>query len=55
MTLKALITGCAGTELSDDERRFFAAEKPCGLILFARNCETPAQIASLIAAFKDAV
>jgi beta-N-acetylhexosaminidase len=55
VTLKAFITGCAGTELSDAERRFFAEERPCGLILFARNCETPAQIASLVAAFKDAV
>ena len=55
MTFKAFITGCAGSELSDAERRFFAAEKPCGLILFARNCKTPAQIAALVASFKDAV
>ncbi len=55
MTFKAFITGCAGTELSDDERRFFAAERPCGLILFARNCHTPEQIAALVASFKDAV
>ena len=55
MTLKAFISGCAGTSPSDAERRFFAEEKPCGLILFARNCESPAQIAALVAAFKDAV
>jgi beta-N-acetylhexosaminidase len=53
--LKAFISGCAGTVLGDAERQFFAATRPCGLILFRRNCETPAQIRALIAAFKDAV
>ena len=52
---KAFISGCAGKTLSDDERRFFAATRPCGLILFARNCDTPAQLRALIATFKDAV
>jgi beta-N-acetylhexosaminidase len=52
---KAFISGCAGAALSDDERRFFAATRPCGLILFRRNCETPEQIKSLIASFKDEV
>jgi beta-N-acetylhexosaminidase len=52
---KAFISGCAGLILSDAERRFFAAARPCGLILFARNCQTPEQIRALIAAFKDAV
>jgi beta-N-acetylhexosaminidase len=51
---KAFISGCAGASLSDAERRFFAATRPCGLILFARNCQTPEQIKALIAAFKDA-
>jgi beta-N-acetylhexosaminidase len=53
--LKAFISGCAGASLSDAERSFFAATKPCGLILFARNCETPAQLRALVASFKDAV
>jgi beta-N-acetylhexosaminidase len=53
--LKAFISGCAGARLSDAERRFFAATRPCGLILFARNCETPKQLRALIASFKDAV
>jgi beta-N-acetylhexosaminidase len=52
--LKAFISGCAGATLSDAERRFFAAARPCGLILFARNCQTPAQLRALIADFKDA-
>lgn len=55
MDFKAFMSGCAGLSLSDAERRFFAAARPCGLILFARNVGTPAQIRSLIAAFKEAV
>lgn len=55
MDFKAFISGCAGLSLSDAERRFFAAARPCGLILFARNCQTPEQIKALIAIFKDAV
>ncbi|HEY6669629.1 MAG TPA: beta-N-acetylhexosaminidase [Methyloceanibacter sp.] len=55
MDFKAFISGCAGLSLSDAERRFFAAARPCGLILFARNCQRPEQIKALIAAFKDAV
>jgi beta-N-acetylhexosaminidase len=53
--LKAFMSGCAGVALSDAERRFFAATRPCGLILFARNCKTPEQLRALIASFKDAV
>lgn len=41
MTIKAFVSGCAGTRLTDDERSFFAAEQPLGLILFKRNCDTP--------------
>ena len=55
MDFKAFISGCAGLILSGAERRFFAETRPCGLILFARNCQTPDQIKALIAAFKDAV
>ena len=55
MELRAFISGCAGASLSDDERAFFAEMRPCGLILFARNCETPEQLRALTASFKDAV
>lgn len=55
MSFKAFISGCAGASLSDAERQFFAQERPCGLILFARNCHTPEQISALVASFKDAV
>jgi beta-N-acetylhexosaminidase len=52
---KAFISGCAGKTLSDDERRLFAATRPCGLILFARNCDTPSQLRVLVEQFKHAV
>ena len=41
MTVKAFISGCAGTRLTPEETDFFAAEQPWGLILFKRNCRTP--------------
>jgi beta-N-acetylhexosaminidase len=52
---KAFISGCAGTSLTDAELDFFARERPCGLIVFARNCDTPAQLHALVASFKEAV
>src|SRR3546814_13737209 len=39
----------------DDERRYFAESRPCGLILFRRNCGNPEQIRTLIADFKASV
>ena len=47
MVHKALIAGCSGPELTVDERVFFRDVRPCGLILFARNCQTRDQIAKL--------
>lgn len=44
---RALILGCEGTQLTDEEREFFGAVDPFGFILFARNCGTPEQIAGL--------
>jgi beta-N-acetylhexosaminidase len=52
---KAFITGVAGLSLSADERAFLAAERPWGLILFARNCDTPNQIIDLGSQFRAAV
>ncbi len=52
---KAIIFGCAGPSLEDDERRFFAASQPFGFILFARNCETPDQVRRLVAELRGAV
>lgn len=55
MDLKAFITGCAGRALTHAERDLFAQQRPCGLILFARNVESPEQIRALVASFKEAV
>lgn len=52
---KAVIFGCAGASLLDDERRFFADADPLGFILFARNCEAPAQLRALVADLRAAV
>ena len=51
----AFISGCSGLELSAAEIRFFREANPWGLILFKRNCDTPAQVTALTAAFRAAV
>ncbi|MGF1606196.1 MAG: beta-N-acetylhexosaminidase [Rhodothalassiaceae bacterium] len=52
---KPFITGVASTRLTEEERAFLAAERPVGLIIFARNIETPDQIRALTRAFREAV
>ncbi|HEY2619212.1 MAG TPA: glycoside hydrolase family 3 N-terminal domain-containing protein, partial [Acetobacteraceae bacterium] len=47
--LKAAVVGIAGPALSADEAALFRAEPPCGVILFRRNIQSPAQLAALIA------
>lgn len=49
MAQKALITGCSGPVLTAGEHVFFREHRPCGLILFARNCISSDQIARLAA------
>ncbi|MEO0635957.1 MAG: beta-N-acetylhexosaminidase [Pseudomonadota bacterium] len=44
----AAIFGCSGTQLTADERAFFADADPWGFILFARNVDTPDQLRTLI-------
>ncbi|MDA7948992.1 MAG: beta-N-acetylhexosaminidase [Hyphomicrobiaceae bacterium] len=44
---KAFICGCSGPDLTDNERAFLRDERPCGLILFARNCVSREQITRL--------
>jgi beta-N-acetylhexosaminidase len=55
MSSRAFITGISGLELSAEERAFIRAERPWGFILFKRNIETPAQIASLVRELRDSV
>jgi len=52
---KAMILGCAGKSLSEEEVRFFRDERPWGFILFARNIGEPGQIRDLVAAMRDCV
>lgn len=51
----ALITGLAGPQLTADEAGLLRAARPCGIILFTRNCEDHEQIRTLISAAKEAV
>lgn len=55
MALKALIVGTAGPDLAPEERAFIADARPCGLILFSRNCLTPDQVRRLTGDFREAV
>lgn len=51
---KAFAAGCAGPELTATERGFFRDARPCGLILFQRNCREPDQLRRLTAAAAEA-
>jgi beta-N-acetylhexosaminidase len=51
----AVIFGCSGPQLTEDERDFFKNANPLGLILFDYNCDSPEQIAALTESFRDAV
>ena len=51
----AFISGCAGLALTPAEQSFFGRTNPFGLILFKRNCETPAQLKALTDSFRAAV
>jgi beta-N-acetylhexosaminidase len=53
MTARAFITGLAGPTLTADERAFLRDASPWGLILFARNVETPEQLRRLVDACRQ--
>jgi beta-N-acetylhexosaminidase len=53
--LRAFISGCEATRLTASERCFFRETRPCGFILFKRNCEDADQIRALIGDFREAV
>ena len=55
MAQAAFITGLAGHVLTADEATFLRSARPCGLILFARNIDTPDQVRRLIADAQAAV
>jgi beta-N-acetylhexosaminidase len=52
---RAVIFGCGGLELTAWETDFFAATKPLGFILFARNCQSPHQVRALVAGLRQTV
>ncbi|MEO3431634.1 beta-N-acetylhexosaminidase [Inquilinus sp. CAU 1745] len=45
---RALILGCAGPRLGEEEAAFFRRADPLGFILFRRNCENPDQLTTLV-------
>mgnify|MGYP001246026387 CR=1 FL=1 len=53
--LSAFIAGLAGTELSLREAALLRQARPCGVILFARNVENPAQVRRLTDAVRAAI
>lgn len=50
-----VVVGCGGLQLTAEERVLFGVRKPLGLIVFARNIDTPAQLRALIADFRGVV
>ncbi len=54
-TARAVIFGCAGLQLSVQERDFFNEAQPWGFILFARNVQTPAQVKALCVELQECV
>lgn len=53
--LSAFIAGLAGLELAPREAALLREARPCGVILFARNVESPGQVRRLTDAAKAAI
>ncbi len=51
----AAIFSISGPELTEKEKDFFRGSQPFGFILFARNCENPAQLRKLTDDLREAV
>src|SRR5437660_11000941 len=54
-TPRAAILGCAGPDLTPDERSFFRDADPLGFILFARNVDTPERTRRLVEELRSSV
>jgi beta-N-acetylhexosaminidase len=52
---RAVIFGCAGPDLTADERAFFRDADPLGFILFARNVDTPERTCRLVEELRSSV
>src|SRR5689334_7653063 len=55
MAVSAIVLGCSGPSLTDDERAFFRDVDPWGFILFRRNIGTPDEVSALTASLREAV
>lgn len=53
--VKAAILSVKGAVLSEDEAALFRESNPLGFILFARNCENPKQLKTLVNSLKETV
>lgn len=53
--MRAFICGVSGQTLTPEETKFLAAQDPWGVILFARNIETPDQVRQLVEAIRKAL
>jgi len=51
--IKSGIFGLGGLALSEEEKHLFNKVNPLGFILFARNCESPAQVSKLVSDLKN--
>jgi beta-N-acetylhexosaminidase len=51
----AVIFGCAGTKLTEEEWQFFREAQPWGFILFQRNCQSPEQVKALTSEMRSIV
>ena len=52
---RALILGCSGLTLTEDEKAFYRDVQPWGFILFGRNIESLDQVRKLVEALRETV
>src|SRR5260370_2450901 len=52
---RAAIFGCAGPDITADERAFFRDADPLGFILFARNIDAPERAQDLVEELRSCV
>ncbi|MBR1778066.1 MAG: beta-N-acetylhexosaminidase [Alphaproteobacteria bacterium] len=51
----AVVFGCSGLALTDEEKSFFERVNPLGFILFSRNIATPEQLKTLVQSLRETV
>lgn len=52
---RAIILGCSGPTLTEEEKSFFSSVNPVGFILFARNIDNPEQLKTLTSSLRQCV